>query len=150
LQQEVDPDAEDAELPFREMIVSSTATEARTAIATDLNADGSPDVATAYFFEISWHEGNVIESCNSFDADGDGRIAGAELGWIWTSFGESTPGEPEDNNEWWEPVDFNKDGLIDGDDLAIGTSIGVWTLYASPQSGEPDGPLCNYSCTSQE
>ena len=150
LQQEPDPDAEDPEeLIFQELIIAPSANDAREAYVTDLNADGVADVATAFFFEISWHQGGIQETCNSFDVDGDGRMAGAELGWIWTSFGEMVP-DPENNPFWWRAVDFNEDGLIDGDDLAIGTSLGVWTRFVSPQEGDPEGPLCNYECVSQD
>jgi hypothetical protein len=150
LQQEPDPEAEDPEeLVFQELIIAPSANDAREAYVTDLNADGVSDVATAFFFEISWHQGGIEETCNSFDVDGDGRMAGAELGWIWTSFGEGVP-DPENNPFWWRAVDFNEDGLIDGDDLAIGTSLGVWTRFVSPQEGDPEGPLCNYECVSQD
>ncbi len=54
--------------------------------------------------------------CEDLDVDGDGRGAGAELAWLGRAFGSSsaTP-----SLEWWAPVDYDLDGNVDGDDLAI-------------------------------
>ena len=58
-----------------------------------------------------------------FDADGDGLIDGFELAWIGRSFGLFSA---DPAAEWWAGVDFNQDGMIDGDDLAILSSPGVF------------------------
>ena len=54
--------------------------------------------------------------CDEFDATGDDRVTGHELAWIGRAFGDC-PGDPV--GQWWFGVDYNKDGCIDGDDLAV-------------------------------
>jgi hypothetical protein len=144
LQQDTDP------VTFRDLVIEDNANNARSAMVANLDQDpaGSADVVTAHYFTIRWHEGGIEERCNDFDVDGDERMAGAELSWIWLAFTQS--GDPQGGTEWWRPVDYNKDGIIDGDDVAIAAGAGVWTRFVNPTSGDPAGPVCNYSCISQD
>jgi hypothetical protein len=64
--------------------------------------------------------------CEELDADGDGQINGIELSWIGRAFGScrTDPAIPE----WWDPVDYDEDGCVDGNDLAILSRDTVWGL----------------------
>jgi hypothetical protein len=54
--------------------------------------------------------------CSTFDVNGDGRVAGAELAWIGRAFGacSSSP-----SSQWWFEADYDADGCVDGDDLSV-------------------------------
>ncbi len=52
--------------------------------------------------------------CSTFDVNGDGRVSGAELTWIGRAFGACSAGQA-----WWSRADYDLDGCVDGDDLAI-------------------------------
>jgi hypothetical protein len=54
--------------------------------------------------------------CEELDVNGDSRIDGHELAWLGRGFGSM--GDPG-GNEWWRPVDYDRDDDVDGDDLAI-------------------------------
>ncbi len=54
--------------------------------------------------------------CEDLDATGDGRVDGAELAWIGRAFGACSPAPA---SAWWAPVDYDRDGCVTGDDLAI-------------------------------
>ncbi len=55
-------------------------------------------------------------TCDLYEFSGDGSFDGIELTWLGRAFTlcSSTPAA-----EWWAPVDLNRDGCIDGLDLAI-------------------------------
>jgi hypothetical protein len=59
-------------------------------------------------------------TCDLYEFSGDGFFDGIELGWLGRSFGlcSATPAA-----EWWFPVDYSKDGCVDGFDLAIMATI---------------------------
>ena len=63
--------------------------------------------------------------CQDFDVNGDGAADGTELSWMGRAFGECslTPA-----TEWWYLIDYTADGCIDGNDLAVLTS--VWDCIA--------------------
>jgi hypothetical protein len=61
--------------------------------------------------------------CDLLDADRDGAINGIELSWIGRAFG-SCSANP--SSEWWAPVDYDGDGCVDGNDLAILSRDSVW------------------------
>ena len=65
--------------------------------------------------------------CAAFDVDGNGRIDGVDLSWFGRAFGQCDPDPPA---QWWYPVDYNHDGCVDGDDLAI-----LANLWATTCSG---------------
>ncbi|HEX5043030.1 MAG TPA: MopE-related protein [Candidatus Polarisedimenticolaceae bacterium] len=52
--------------------------------------------------------------CSTFDVNGDGRVSGAELTWIGRAFGACSASQA-----WWSRADYDLDGCVDGDDLAI-------------------------------
>ena len=52
--------------------------------------------------------------CSVFDVNGDGRVSGAELAWIGRAFGACSA-----TSAWWSKADYDRDGCVDGDDLAI-------------------------------
>ncbi len=54
--------------------------------------------------------------CSDFEVNGDGRVDGVELVWIGRAFGDCSS-DPQ--SEWWGAVDYNFDGCVDGDDLAL-------------------------------
>ncbi len=68
--------------------------------------------------------------CEELDINGDLRVDGHELAWLGRAFGSSsgTPG-----GEWWFPVDYDRDGDVDGDDLAI---------LAAGWACTPGAPVC--------
>jgi hypothetical protein len=61
--------------------------------------------------------------CETYDADGSGRVDGVELAWIGRAFGvcSATPA-----SEWWAAVDYDGDRCVSGDDLAVLASSGVF------------------------
>jgi len=75
---------------------------------------------TADAFVVRFAAGS---GCPEKDADGDGRIDGTELAWMGRAFG-SCSADPA--LEWWYPVDYDLDGCVDGSDLVILVSPGVW------------------------
>jgi hypothetical protein len=54
--------------------------------------------------------------CEDFDIDSDNMVDGREVAWLARAFAlcSATP-----STEWWFPVDYNGDGCVNGDDLAI-------------------------------
>jgi len=77
-------------------------------------------------------DGSVDEApCSDFDADGDGLVSGGELAWVGRAFGlcASPPA-----GEWWLAADFDRNGCIDGVDLAV---LGAVWGCSSP------GPACD-------
>jgi hypothetical protein len=59
-------------------------------------------------------------SCAAYDVDGNGRIDGVDLSWFGRAFGQCAANPQA---QWWYPVDYNHDGCVDGDDLAILASL---------------------------
>jgi hypothetical protein len=55
-------------------------------------------------------------ACSDHDLDGDGRVGGVELSWIGRAFSQCSANPDQ---EWWGRADLDRDGCIDGDDLAI-------------------------------
>ena len=103
-------------------VVSQDADYSQKVTVGDINNDDQPDIISGSRLSVFWYEGSG-ETCDMFDADGDGLIDGVELAWIGRSFGQVSAGPV---SEWWAGVDFNQDGMIDGDDLAILSSPGVF------------------------
>jgi len=99
----------------------------------NLNDDDKPDIVSGSRLSVFWYEGSD-EICDLFDADGDGLIDGNEMAWIGRSFGLFSA---DPANEWWAGVDFNQDGMIDGEDLAILSSPGVFGFTTE---------TCSYIC----
>jgi hypothetical protein len=118
---------------FARHLVGDSSNNPFTAAVGDLTGDGRLDIAAGYAFEIYWYE-RVGEICAGFDADGDGRIDGTELAWLARAFGRSV-NDPD--AEWWSSVDFNNDGLVNGDDLAILATPSVWGATIE---------FCRYTC----
>jgi hypothetical protein len=56
-------------------------------------------------------------SCSRFDAQGDGRVDGAELTWIGRAFGSCRRAAAPP--PWWMLVDYDGDGCVDGEDLSV-------------------------------
>src|SRR6185295_10711750 len=123
-------------ITFLEHVLSTTAKGARAVATGDLdhgsNANtASIDIAVGSLFRLAYHRAGAEEICTSFDVNEppDGRIDGVELGWLGLAFGQVstscvyTPGAPA---PWWTPIDLNRDCFVDGVDLAILTSTGVW------------------------
>jgi hypothetical protein len=52
--------------------------------------------------------------CRTFDVNDDGRVSGPELAWIGRAFGLCSASQA-----WWTRADYDADGCVDGDDLAI-------------------------------
>ena len=106
----------------------STATEgSRSAVAVDLNGDGLTDIinASAVDNSISTFLSVVNDTCTTFDASCDGSLDAQELAWLGRSFGLIREGESP-GDDWWTGIDFDGNGVVDGADLAILGSYGVW------------------------
>lgn len=58
--------------------------------------------------------------CREFDVTGDDRVDGAELAWIGRAFGACAPAGA---SPWWAAVDYSADRCVDGDDLAVLSSL---------------------------
>jgi hypothetical protein len=125
----------DGEVPptFTRHVVFNIAQGTLSVAAADFDGDEQPDLLAAYLFGTAWYE-QLGETCGTFDATGDAHIDGAELAWLLKAFGRSVVA-PE--TEWWAPLDFNQDQIIDGLDLAILGSLGVWGQSTS---------TCTYTC----
>jgi len=107
--------------------VSTTNQGSRAAITLDLNGDGLLDIvaASAIDNQVSWFLNVVGDNCINFDASRDGNIDASELAWIGRSFGLIRENEtPEET--WWTEIDLDKNGQVDGNDLSILGSSGVW------------------------
>jgi hypothetical protein len=79
---------------------------------------GSPDLCDGLDNDCS---GGVDDTaCDAFEFTGDSAVDGAELSWVGRAFGEcsATPAV-----EWWHPADYDSDGCVDGDDLALLASV---------------------------
>jgi len=64
--------------------------------------------------------------CGRYEMSGDARVDGVELSWIGRAFGacSATP-----SSEWWFPADYDLDGCVEGEDLAL---LGaVWACSGS-------------------
>jgi hypothetical protein len=68
--------------------------------------------------------------CQSFDINADDTVDGVELAWLGRAF---TLCSPNPSQQWWFDVDFTMDGCVDGNDLAILST--VWRCVAP-------GPVC--------
>jgi hypothetical protein len=76
--------------------------------------------------------GDVCETeiaCDDLDATSDGRVDGNELLWIGRVFGSCDSGGAAS----WAPVDYDRDGCVDGADLA---------LLSCAWACEPGQPVC--------
>ncbi|HXV76823.1 MAG TPA: FG-GAP-like repeat-containing protein [Candidatus Polarisedimenticolaceae bacterium] len=99
----------------------------------DLDGDGMPDIVSGQRLAVLWYQAGG-ETCQGFDASGDGRIDGVELAYIGRGFGRAVgPASPQ----WMIAVDYNADGTIDGQDLAILASDGVFGFTTDS---------CSYVC----
>ena len=68
--------------------------------------------------------------CEDFDVNSDSLLDGVELAWVGRAFGSCSTNPV---SEWWFAVDYTTDGCVDGEDLAILSS--VWGCDAP-------GPVC--------
>jgi hypothetical protein len=109
---------------FTRHVVDSSGENPRTVLARDLTRDGNPDLFAGFRFESAWFE-QIGERCGEFDVNDDGVMNGIELAWIGRAFG-LTSDCGADPPAWWCPVDYNGDGLVDGDDLSILATSSVW------------------------
>jgi len=135
-------------IDFIERPTTSNAQNARAIAVGDINGDGALDIVTGFLFEVAWHQGNVAEACDDFDATMDGEMDGEELAQIGGGFGQTCL-DPENPDEWWLGVDYNEDCQIDGTDLAILTSTGVWghcTSDAVVAETCSEELLCTFTC----
>jgi hypothetical protein len=103
-------------------VVTQNADYSQKVAVGDLNNDDQLDIVSGSRLSVFWYEGSG-ETCDMFDANGDGVIDGIELAWIGRSFGRLST---DPATQWWAGVDFNRDGMIDGEDLAILSSPGVF------------------------
>jgi len=67
---------------------------------TDNDCDGETDILV----------------CDLFDVTGEGAVNGKDLAWMGRAFGLCSA-NPVD--EWWYAIDLNRDGCVDGVDLAL-------------------------------
>jgi hypothetical protein len=118
--------------------VSITGENPRAVVAGDFQADGAEqlDLFAGFEFRTAWYE-RIPEQCGSFDVCGDEQIDGAELSWLAWAFAWPVTDPPDPIAEWWAPLDYNGDLVIDGDDLAILSSDGVWGRTKD---------TCQYTC----
>jgi hypothetical protein len=125
----------DGEVPpgFTRHPVSNGLRGTLSVAAADIDGDDRMDLVAAYLYEIAWYEQHG-ETCGMFDATGDDQIDGGELSWLMKAFG--LPATDPDT-EWWWSLDFNQDQIVDGLDLAILASLGVWGKTPS---------TCSYAC----
>lgn len=75
---------------------------------------GVPDICDGIDNDCSGAADDSI--CADFDANGDGVLDGFELTWVGRAFG-ACGAQP--SAEWWAAVDFDRDGCVDGNDLAL-------------------------------
>jgi hypothetical protein len=73
-----------------------------------------------------------VAFCQSFDAGGDGRVDGLDLGVVGRAFG-SCSANPA--SEWWRTVDYDHDGCVDGADLALLAT--AWACHAGEDVCHP-------------
>ena len=112
---------------FTERPITTSARNGRAIAVNTINSDAALDVVTGFSFEVAWHEGFVAEECVTFDVTGDGEMDGAELSQMAGAFGLRC--EEETNPviiAWCESVDYDQNQEVDGNDLSILTSTGVW------------------------
>jgi len=146
-QEQVDDGMGNLTVSFTERPTTTTAESARAIAVEDINGDGALDIVTGFLFEIAWHQGNVPEACRGFDATGDDEMDGEELALVGGAFGEICFDPMNPGAEWWVGVDYNEDCQIDGDDLAILTSTGVWGRCIDVDLAECSEELiCSFTC----
>jgi hypothetical protein len=99
----------------------------RAAIAHDMNGDGLAEIvsASATGNSIQIYLNTVGDLCIDFDASLDGTIDAQELARIGRAFGLIRDDETPDD-VWWKTIDYDDNGVVDGVDLAILSSTGVW------------------------
>jgi glucose/arabinose dehydrogenase len=56
------------------------------------------------------------DACSRYEASGDDRVDGAELAWLGRAFGTCSDAPA---SAWWLGVDYDRDGCVGGDDLAV-------------------------------
>ncbi len=107
---------------FTPILVSVSADQVRSIAVADVDQDGLPDLLAGQRLKVTWFRA-THEICQNFDASGDGRIDGVELAWLGRAFG-SVSADP--SAEWWANIDFDGSGGVDGDDLALLVTSGVF------------------------
>ena len=107
---------------FTPILVSVSADQVRSIGVADVDQDGFPDILAGQRLVVTWFRA-THEICQNFDASGDGRIDGVELAWLGRAFG-SVSANP--SAEWWAGIDFDESGSVDGDDLALLVTPGVF------------------------
>jgi hypothetical protein len=150
---------------YSERPLTDQAEELRSLAVADIDNDGILDIITGSFFEVLWHAGGASEACLCFDVVGSGstvdrpdycrattvepgdrEIDGGELALLGAAFNGSCAA-PFD--AWECGADFNGDGKIDGNDLAILSSFGVWGAVVAPDL-DPDSTevkdACSFTC----
>ena len=103
--------------------VTASGDELTVLSVADVDRDGLPDIVAGQRRVVSWFRA-LNEICQEFDASGDGRIDGVELAWLGRAFG-SKSADPA--LEWWGPIDLDRNGEVDGSDLSILVTPGVFT-----------------------
>ena len=89
---------------------------------------GAPDICDGLDNDCSGTPDD--DTCDRYETSGDGRVDGVELSWIGRAFGACSA---DPSAEWWFAADYDLDGCIEGDDLAV---LGaVWACSGS-------APIC--------
>ena len=134
-----DPEAPDI-VTFVEHVLSTSTNGAQAVAAGLFDSDATVDIAVGSLFRLAYHPGGAVETCGAFDVDGDLRMDGIELGWLGAAFGEACGSGPDP--DWWLPIDLNDDCLVDGEDVAILTSTGVWGKSTDSEAES----ACHFTC----
>jgi len=107
---------------FTPILVSVSGDGLTSVAVADIDGDNRPDLVAGQRLEVTWFR-STTEICQSFDASGDGRIDGVELAWLGRAFGLFSIVPVA---EWWFAIDLDRNGIVDGDDLSILGSPGVF------------------------
>ncbi len=109
---------------FTPILVSVSGDELTSVAIADVDGDAlhRPDLVAGQRLEVTWFR-STTEICPTFDASGDGRIDGVELAWLGRAFGLDSLAP---SGEWWFAIDLDRNGIVDGDDLSILGTPGVF------------------------
>jgi len=104
------------------IVVSVAGDQLSEVSVADVDRDGLPDLIAGQRLAVTWFR-STHEICQTFDASGDGRIDGVELAWLGRAFGLVSV---DPAAEWWGDIDLDRDGAVDGNDLSILVTSGVF------------------------